>query len=70
MTATTTSKPRVRLLSLIPLVLVTLGVIGGATYWQWPQSVRDRVIHVLGGIPAGGAANALASVAAESRMRE
>ena len=56
MTATTTSKPRVRLLSLIPLVLVTLGVIGGATYWQWPQPARDRVIRMLGGVPAGGAA--------------
>ena len=56
MTATTTSQPLVRLFALVPLVLVSLGVIGGATYWQWPQPVRDRVIRLLGGIPAAGAA--------------
>jgi len=58
MTQTTTSKPLVRLLSLVPLVLVSLGVIGGASYWQWPEPARDRLIRMLGGVPAGGEANA------------
>lgn len=58
MTQTTTSKPLVRLLSLVPLVLVSLGVIGGASYWQWPEPARDRLIRMLGGVPAGGEATA------------
>jgi multidrug efflux pump subunit AcrA (membrane-fusion protein) len=59
MTATSTSATAsgfVRLLSLSPLLLVTAAVIGAATYWQWPQPVRDRVIRMLGGIPAGAEA--------------
>jgi len=56
MTATTSSKTLVRLISLVPIVLVTLGLIGGASYWQWPQPVRDRLIQMLGGVPAGGEA--------------
>jgi multidrug efflux pump subunit AcrA (membrane-fusion protein) len=42
----------------VPLVLVSLGVIGGASYWQWPEPARDRVIRMLGGVPAGGEAAA------------
>ena len=56
MTATTTSQPLARPLSLIPLMCITLVVIGAATYWQWPQPARDRVIRMLGGVPAGGGA--------------
>ena len=55
MTATT-SKPFVRLLSQVPLVLIALGVVGAVTYWQWPQPVRDRVVLMLGGVPADGEA--------------
>jgi len=56
MTATIRSTPFARLLSQVPPVLIALGVIGGATYWQWPPPVRDRVIRMLGGVPAGGEA--------------
>ena len=52
----TPSKSFVRLLSRVPLVLIALGIIGGATYWQWPQPVRDRVIRLLGGVPASSEA--------------
>ena len=55
MTATTPPNQLLRLLSLVPLLLVALGLSGAATYWQWPQPVRDRVIRMLGGVPAGGA---------------
>ncbi|NBV45940.1 MAG: HlyD family efflux transporter periplasmic adaptor subunit [Planctomycetia bacterium] len=55
MTATTTSNPLLRLLSLVPLLFVALGLTGAATYWRWPQPARDRVIRMLGGIPADGA---------------
>ena len=53
MTATTTTNPLLRLLSLMPLLLVALGLSGAATYSWWPQPVRDRVIRMLGGVPAG-----------------
>jgi len=39
-------------------VLVSLGVIGGASYWQWPEPARDRLIRMLGGVPTGGEAAA------------
>jgi hypothetical protein len=57
MTVSTTasrSSSIARLLSLTPLLLVAAGAIGAATYWQWPQPFRDRVIRMLGGIPAAG----------------
>jgi hypothetical protein len=38
----------------VPLLLVAAGAIGAATYWQWPQPARDRVIRMLGGVPAAG----------------
>ena len=57
MTVSTTasqSSSIARLLSLVPLLLVAAGAIGAATYWQWPQPLRERVIRMLGGIPAAG----------------
>ena len=57
MTVSTTASPSnsiARLLSLVPLLLVAAGAIGAATYWQWPQPLRERAIRMLGGIPAAG----------------
>ena len=53
MSATSTPHSFLRFLSLIPLLVVGLGLTGAATYWRWPQPVRDRVIRMLGGVPAG-----------------
>jgi len=40
------------LVSLIPLLLLALAGIGGATYRHWPETVRERVTLLLGGVPA------------------
>jgi len=55
MTATASSQALVRLLARVPVVLVSLAFLGGATYWQWPKPVRDSVIRMLGGVSAADA---------------
>ena len=52
MTTTTQSKPLLRILSLLPLLLVALGALGAATDRHWPLPVRERVLLWLGGVPA------------------
>lgn len=62
MTATTPSNPLVRFLTLMPLLLIVLGLAGAVTYPRWPLPVRERVIRTLGGIPAEGGATGTMTV--------